>query len=86
MMKLEWSAVRTIPVWALASTLWLSLVSYQYFSGITKIPETCCAGEQASDPLTFKVKLFTIKGVNINFIYGIDGRPTRITLNKETCS
>jgi hypothetical protein len=85
-MKLERSVLRAILVWAFALTLWLGVVSFQFFSGTPTIPETCCVGEQASDPLTFKVKLFTIKGVGVNFIYGIDGRPKQITLNKETCS
>ena len=87
-MKLEGSALRAILVWAFALTLWLGVASYQSFAKRNTVSQLCCEVKQASNitPLTFEVKLFTIKGVNVSFIYGIDGNPTRIALNKETCS
>lgn len=85
-MRLERSALRAVLVWVFALTLWLSIASYRSFGGETESPKTCCVTEQASNPLTFKLELFTIKGVNVSFVYGIDGNPSRIALNSETCS
>lgn len=85
-MRLERSVLRAILIWAFALTLWLSVASYRSFGGEQTIPEPCCVTEQASNPLTFKLELFTIKGVNVSFIYGIDGNPSRIAFNRETCS
>lgn len=92
-MRLERSALRAILVWAFALTLWLGVVSYQSFEEKPSVTQPCCEVKRESrssggsiNPLTFELKLFTVNGVNVSFIYGIDGNPTRIALNRETCS
>jgi hypothetical protein len=65
--------------------MWLGIAAYLSFGTSKTVLQSCCVGEQASNPLAFKVELFSYKGVNVSFIYGLDGQPTRIALNRDFC-
>jgi len=85
-MRLNHKAIKAIFLWTLALSLWLSITAYSYSKGSLSIPEPCCAGEQANNPLAIKWELISFRGIKVSFVYGIDGTHTRIAVSSgESC-